>query len=253
MKTRILSLVCLTGLSISTFAIPIAQWTFETSVPATAGPVASETGTGIGTAFHANGTTVYSNPTGNGSAESWSADKWAVGDYWQFQVSTINFTDIGLSWDQTSSGTGPRDFAVFWSVTGLVGSFTQFDPLYSVLANASPNPVWSSVTYRPEYNFVKDLTSITALNNAGAVYFRLVDQTTTSAAGGTVASTGTDRIDNFTVTGTPTSANVSETLPLPVTVATLAGLLAVSQLASRRKDHRQPIRIERRSTRRSLQ
>jgi hypothetical protein len=40
-----------------------------------------------------------------------------------------------------------------------------------------------------------DLNSVTALNNASAIYFRLTD--TTSPGGGS----GTDRNDNFTISG----------------------------------------------------
>src|SRR6266446_9928561 len=84
----------------------IAQWTFETSIPATAGPFAPEVGSGSASGLHA-GAAVYSSPAGNGSAHSYSANTWAVGDYWQFQTSTLGFSGIALSWDQASSSTGP--------------------------------------------------------------------------------------------------------------------------------------------------
>src|SRR3954453_15706128 len=74
-------------------------WTFETSAPVTAGPVSPEIGTGSGIGFHA-GAVTYSSPAGNGSAKSYSANTWAVGDYWQFQVSTVGFSNIGISYDQ---------------------------------------------------------------------------------------------------------------------------------------------------------
>ena len=43
---------------------------------------------------------------GNGSPKSMSGNGWAVGDYWQFQSSTLGFSDIGISFDQISSSTG---------------------------------------------------------------------------------------------------------------------------------------------------
>src|SRR5271165_4431061 len=85
----------------------IADWTFETSQPATAGPFNPEVGAGSATGSHA-GAAVYSTPAGNGSSHSFSANTWAVGDYYQYQVSTVGDSGtIYLSFDQTSSSTGP--------------------------------------------------------------------------------------------------------------------------------------------------
>lgn len=176
------------------FADTLAQWTFETSVPTTAGPIAPEVGSGSALGFHA-GATTYSNPVGNGSAESFSSNNWLVGDYYQFSFSTVGFTGLTLSFDQTSSGTGPRDFNVAYSTDG--SSFTTFQS-YAVLANAAPNPTWSTTTPQPIYTLSVDLSAIAALNNQASVFIRLVDASTASAGGGTVASGGTNRIDNFT-------------------------------------------------------
>ena len=85
----------------------IADWTFETSQPATAGPFSPETGAGSATGSHA-GAAVYSTPAGNGSSHSFSSNTWAVGDYYQYQVSTTGLDDISIQFDQTSSNTGPR-------------------------------------------------------------------------------------------------------------------------------------------------
>jgi len=51
----------------------IATWTFETSVPTTAGPFSPEVGSGSALGYHASGSAVYSNPAGNGSLESFSS------------------------------------------------------------------------------------------------------------------------------------------------------------------------------------
>ena len=174
----------------------IARWTFETSQPATAGPFAPETGTGLALGSHA-GAATYSSPAGNGSAHSFSANTWAVGDYFQFQASTIGYSGIKLSWDQTSSNTGPGKETLQYSTDGT--TFTQVGSELTILANATPNPVWNATTASPIYNFSFDLSSISVLNNSPAVYFRLVDSSTTSANGTTVAVTGTDRVDNFII------------------------------------------------------
>jgi hypothetical protein len=205
----------------------VAMWTFESSVPAAAGPFAAEVGSGQALGSHANGATVYSNPVGNGSAESFSSDKWAVGDYYQFSVSTIGFADLVLSWDQTSSNTGPRDFRLAYSLDG-----TAFNDVasYSVLANASPNPTWSGVSGSALYTFTQNLASIDALENQTIAFFRLIDSSAISANGGTVASGGTNRVDNFTV-----SASVAP-VPVPAAVWLLgSGLLGLVGAGRRRR------------------
>jgi hypothetical protein len=141
---------------------------------------------------------------------------WAVGDYWQFSASAAGYQNIAVSWDQTSSSTGPGDFGLFWSITGLAGSFTLFTTDYSV---PEPTTTWGS--------YSRDLSSILALNNASTVYFRLIDESTTSASSGTVASGGTDRIDNFTVTGNQIPANVPDSIPSLAGLGCVFGLLAV--------------------------
>ncbi len=200
----------------------LAQWTFESSVPTTAGPFAPEVGSGSALGFHASPSVVYSNPVGNGSAESFSSNFWSIGDYYQFQVSTVGYSGINLSWDQASSNTGPRDFKLSYSLDG--SGFTDHDD-YMVLANASPNPVWNSSTASSTYNISYDLSSIFALNNQSTVYFRLVDISTFSANGGTVGTAGTNRIDNFTVTAVPEP----ETYAMFLAGLGLVGLLARHQ------------------------
>jgi hypothetical protein len=178
----------------------IADWTFETSQPATAGPFNPETGSGSATGSHV-GATVYSSPAGNGSSHSFSSTAWAVGDYYQFQVSTLNYQNLSVSYDQASSNTGPGRGNFSYSTDGV--NFTVYSAGYTILANASPNPVWNSTTSSSIYTFNYDLSAVPGLNNATAVYFRIVDANTISANGGTVASGGTDRVDNFIVTGSP--------------------------------------------------
>ena len=182
----------------------IADWTFETSKPTTAGPYSPEVGSGSATGSHASGSVVYSAPSGNGSTNSFNSTRWAVGDYYQFQVSTIGFSGIAVSWDQVSSGTGPRDFNLQYSTDGT--SFTSFAS-YSVLVNVAPN-FWATNSTVFTTSFADDLSSITALNNDSSVFFRLVDASTTSASGATVTTVGTDRVDNFTVTAVPEPATV---------------------------------------------
>ncbi len=190
MKSRlILALGCavsLASIGLSHASI-IAQWTFETSVPTTAGPYAPELGSGSASGFH-SGVTTYSNPVGNGSTESFSANKWSVGDYWQFAVSTVGYTGITLSWDQMSSSTGPTSFQLAYSIDGSI--FTEDGSQYMVSTSG-----WTSPNM--------DLSAINGLDNQATTYIRLINKSS-------AASAGTDRIDNFTISGTAASTAVPE-------------------------------------------
>jgi hypothetical protein len=202
----------------------IANWTFE-SLPSsgysyTPGSGVSTTNfyadggaqigvaalTGEHTASPPFGTGTYSSPAGvgTGSARSLSLSGWTnfPGDYYQVLVSTVGYTNITLSFNQYSSGTGPRDFAVTYSTDGSI--FTPF------ATYMSGNTVWTTNTF--------DLSSITALANASTVYIRLVDNSTNAANGtGIVGSGGTSRIDNVTVSGTVPGAPSIITQPQGVT------------------------------------
>lgn len=217
MKT-VAALIALAGIAGAAQADVLANWTFEVSVPTTAGPFAAELGVNAATSqasgAHA-GTSAYSNPVGNGSAESFSSNNWLVGDYYQFTTSTLGYQSITMQLDQTSSGTGPRDFTFQYSTDGLV--FVNLTG-YSVLANAAPNNFWSSSTYYPEHTYAFTLPA--ALDNQANVWFRVAQSSTVSAGGGTVASGGTNRVDNVFINGTLVPA------PASVALIGLAGLVA---------------------------
>lgn len=202
-------------------AATIADWTFETTAPTTSGPFAPEIGAGSATGYHA-GASTYSSPAGNGSFHSFSSNTWAVNDYYQFQVSTAGFTGVTISWDQGSSNTGPKDFALQYSLDGT--SFTTLSS-YSVLANVLPN-AWNSSTYYSAYTFNPSLGSVA--DNQTSLYFRLINVDTVSANGGAVAAGGTDRVDNVIISGT------SSTVPLPASIWMLFPVAAALLVQRRR-------------------
>jgi DNA/RNA endonuclease G (NUC1)/PKD repeat protein len=182
-------------------------WTFEgdnvnaydnTVNSTTVGNIAADVGSGVATGVHASAASDWSAPSGNGSVHSWSVNNWSVGDYFQFQVSTLGVAGIQLSWDQNGSASGPRDFVLQYSTNGT--SFTQIGSQYSL---PSPVHTWSNASYDATCHFSTNLSSITALDNASSVYFRFVDNSTTRIDGGTVATAGTDRMDNFLVARAP--------------------------------------------------
>lgn len=179
----------------------ITQWTVETpttpadTTAATGPSVSASTGTGTLNGVHA-ASSAWTTPSGNGSAESYSVNTWAVGDYYQIQTSTLGSSNIGLQFDQTSSNTGPRDFKVqYFDGTNYVDAGYT----YAVLANASPNPTWNATTSSAIYTNFVNLSAIVALNNSASISLRLVDTSTVSANGGTVAAAGTSRLDNVSV------------------------------------------------------
>ncbi len=213
----------------------IADWTFQTSAStnniigtgktpsATQSGILADIGTGSASASHAASTTVWSIPSGNGSSNSWSSTAWAVGDYFQFSLATSGFTNITLSYDQTGSSTGPGKFALAYSLNG--SSFTVFGVTNTLTVSS-----WNPSTVNSSFTFSYDLSSVTSLSDdASSVYFRVIDETTTSINGGTTASGGTDRIDNFLVSGTSLIA-----VPEPTTLA-LAALGGVFLVALRRR------------------
>lgn len=228
-KTLIAS-AALAALALPAHAVTVVQWDFE-NAPAdltnstTSPVVAASLGVGAAVGVHTSAATDWTTPSGNGSANSLSSNTWGVGDYYQFSFGTLGYGDMALSFDQTSSGTGPRDFTLAYSTNG--SSFTNFAS-YAVLVNGAPNPSWSSSTYNSVFTYTFDLSTLAALDNQASVVVRLIDSSTVAANGGVVASGGTGRIDNFTVMLSP----VPEA---STTAMLLAGLAAVGFLARRRQ------------------
>jgi hypothetical protein len=213
--------------SLPAHAVTIVQWDFEGSTTpadvtdsATSPTVLASLGTGTAIGVHAATTTDWSTPAGNGSANAFSSNSWAVGDYYQFSFSTLGFTDLLLSVDQIGSGTGPRDFSLSYSTDG-----TSFSPFasYSLLSA----PAWSSTTYNAVHTYSFDLSAVDALDDQASVVIRLSSVSTVSISGGTVAAAGTGRVDNFTAMMTP--------VPEAGTAAMLAAGLAVVGFVARRR------------------
>ncbi len=125
MHKTILSTIALAGLlsggAVAEKDILLAEWTFETSVPINAGPHVAEGGIvgGQANGFHASKATVWSNPVGNGSPESFSSNNWSIGDYYEFSTSTVGYDNIQFGWSITRSGTGPVEWVAQWSDDGI--------------------------------------------------------------------------------------------------------------------------------------
>ena len=206
----------------------LAEWTFETSHPV--GPrsagvwytnITAEIGSGTASGFHV-GYASYSDGTGNGSFNSFAAtNTWAVGDFYQFAVSTTGHQNIQISYDQVGNATGPGTFYLAYSING--STFVKFGSDYAVAAGN-----WSPTIPTSANSFSFNLSSITAINGQSIVYFRVVDDSLTAIGGGTVTGVEDDRIDNFLVSAQP----VPE--PSVMALAVLGGIFGTLVLKRRR-------------------
>lgn len=228
MKKSLL-IVAMFGVVAASQAVTIASWGFEVNTPADLPDNGTYTGwlpdvgVGVGGGQHAGAATDWTTPVGNGSANSISSNTYAIGDYYQYQVSTLGMTGIIFEWDQTSSNTGPRDWQLQMSTDGGF-TFSNVGSVYVVLANASPNPVWNATTFSPIYHYSVNLSALA--DNQATLTMRMAVASTVSANGGTVAAGGTSRQDNVAFSGTA--------VPEPATMAIL-GLGAAALLRRRRK------------------
>ncbi|MBS1628381.1 MAG: hypothetical protein JSR07_10995, partial [Bacteroidetes bacterium] len=217
-KVILLTAILFLGLS-SWAQTVLSKWTFEGVTATNSGTTptislgSSSADAGVltaGSAFtanHASSSSTWSQPAGNGSLRSMSVNNWSVNDYWQFQFATTNFNALSITWDVTGSNTGPRDFKVQYSTDG--SSFTDATGTNSTYQVANVSWSISSISTAATTRFTLNLSAVTALNNASAVYIRFVQTSTTSVNGTTVAPAGTSRIDNVTVTGTYTGTTTN--------------------------------------------
>jgi hypothetical protein len=218
----------------------IGQWSFEAGQPSALastlsvtgtsyGSIPSDIGTGSASGTHASSST-FSSPSGNGSARAFSANTWAQGDYWQFSLNldpaNNTYAGLGVAFDQNGSSTGPKTFYFAYSTDG--SSFTKMGDDYALTSGIT----WSATIAGQPTHESFDLSSIAALNTANILYFRIVEDspvTGGAVGGGNVASGGTDRVDNFTITAQVTP------VPEPGTCA-LFGLALTALWAARRRN-----------------
>jgi MYXO-CTERM domain-containing protein len=225
-KQCMLAAVAVLAASASASAGLVAGWTMTTAIPAaTTGSnytygAADQGDAAAGTslsAFHSLAATTWSTPSGNGSQYSFSSNNWSVGDYYQISVSTVGFSDIHLAWDQTRSSTGPSSFRVDMSTDGGA-NFSTILASYSIIQAglAGTNTLSWSTAGAVQSAFTTTIASIAGADNQASVIFRFVNLST-------VATGGTNRIDNIIVNSGP--------IPAPGAIA----LLGLAGLAARRR------------------
>lgn len=171
-------------------ATTLAQWTFERSKPMNGGPLSPEVGSGVATGRAAG---MWTNPVGNGSGESWSGSQWTGGDYFQFQVDGTGQDFFDLTWSHISSSTGPRDFAISYSLDGV--HFVWLAD-YQVMGNVTPSN-WSFTAQIDGSKYGLELQFDQP--RKGPIYFRITSVSGVAANGGALAIGGASRLDDFLV------------------------------------------------------
>jgi MYXO-CTERM domain-containing protein len=221
-KQMLLSMAVALASAASASASIVAGWTIPTAASGTltgsnytygaADTGAATAGTSL-SGSHALAATVWSSPAGNGSQFSLSSNNWSVGDYYQIAVSTVGYSDIYLAWDQTRSSTGPSSFRVDMSTDGT--NFTTILASYTIIqagATGTGTLAWSTAN-GVQSAFTTTISSIAGADNQASLFFRFVNLST-------VATGGTNRIDNIFVSSGPIPA------PGAVALLGLAGLVA---------------------------
>ena len=205
----------------------VCGWTITTAFPTGAGNVPTGQNYTVGAgdvgvqttgselrSFHTLAAATYTSPSGNGSQYGFSSNNWSIGDYYEAKVSTLGYTDIYLSWDQTRSSTGPSSFELVMSIDGG-SNWSTVLASYTVLQSGGGGApgTWNTTTYNALYT---TSVSVAAADNQAEVLFRFRSLVTSAAA-------GSSRIDNVTISTGP--------VPAPGAVA----LLGLAGLAARRR------------------
>ena len=224
-KFSLVAVVAATAVATSASAALVAGWTITTAFPTGAGNVPTGVTYSVGAAndglqttgselrsVHSLAAATYTSPAGNGSQYAFSSNNWSTGDFYEARLSTLGYSDISISWDQTRSSTGPATFELVMSTDGGA-NFTTLLASYTVLQSGGGGApgTWSSTTYNPIYSLNQ---AAAAADNQANVIFRFRSLATTAAA-------GSSRIDNVMIYSGPVPAPGAIAL---LGVAGLAGL-----------------------------
>ena len=224
-KFSLVAVVAATAVATSASAAVVAGWTITTAFPTGAGNVPTGVTYTVGAAneglqttgselrsVHSLAAATYTSPAGNGSQYAFSSNNWSTGDFYEARLSTLGYSDISISWDQTRSSTGPATFELVMSTDGGA-NFTTLLASYTVLQSGGGGApgTWSSTTYNPNYSLNQ---AAAAADNQADVIFRFRSLATTAAA-------GSSRIDNVMIYSGPVPAPGAIAL---LGVAGLAGL-----------------------------
>ena len=166
----------------------LVSWDFADSNPTADGGIPAN----LSRTITNNATGVTSYPTGSSgtcSSPYTLNSGWLNGSgtkYWQISFATTDYSGVGISFSTRSSGTGPRDFKLQYSITSPTSGFIDVPSSdYAV-----------SLTTCQDFAFAIPA----AVDNLADVYLRFIMTSNTSQGGGTVAAGGTNGMDNIIVT-----------------------------------------------------
>lgn len=119
--------------------------------------------------------------------------------YWMLEISTISFVSLELSSKQYGSGTGPREFAVQYSLDG-----SEWHPVEGGDIVVGSN--WSS-------GKLDRLSLPQDIEDRDRVFLRWIMISDISIGDETVGSSGTNRIDDILITGINSKPQLIEVYP----------------------------------------
>ena len=174
----------------------IVGWDFESETAVASTANAANTGATI----TRESTVSFSYTGGNGSSKALSSAAWADASdaspkYYAVTANTVGYTGITVSAAFRASNTGPKNIVLQYSTDG-----TEFADAGSVALSGTS---WGTIANAelPE-----------ACNGAETLYIRFAVLDTVNANGGTIAGTGTLRIDDFIIAGVSSEPDPTEEL-----------------------------------------
>lgn len=237
MKRAIVIGLAMTVVTAANAAI-ITQWDFNfgNDSNTSTGTLTPNIGTGVASLVGGTTSTFASGDASGGSTDpnvgddsAWNLSTWAPQNTEsglrgaQFNVSTVGFTDVVVSWDQRHSNTSSRYFQFQYSADGL--SFSSTGLAGDGIFTATGGDTWFN-------NRSVDLTGISGVADNSNFAFRVVaifepggSSYLASNPTSNYGTTGTGRFDMVTVRGAE--------VPEPATLAVL-GLGAAALIRRRR-------------------
>lgn len=184
----------------------VTQWNFNDNQPSTGGTLTPSTGTGTASAVGAVTTSFVSGSGSSDPAAAGDNDAWSTATYAaqgtgsgtrgvRFDVSTVGYSSISISFDQRNSNTGSQWWAFEYSLDG--STFNAFGA-YQINAGSA----WfNGITF--------DLSSVAGADNNALFAIRMVAIFAPGSGGYTASNptsnygtSGTARFDMVTVNGT---------------------------------------------------
>lgn len=182
--------------------VVLVKWTFPTGnasdsiadggIPANLSKTIHTEGGTSAIDFSKNGAT-----TKSAQATGW--DNGALAKCWVVKLNAQGYDNLKISSKMQSGGNnpGPRDYKIQYRI-GDAGSWTDIPGTTITTAND-----WTT-------GWVDSVLMPAECNNQASLYLRWIMTSNTNSSGGTVASTGINKIDDIYVTGKMTSTLVKE-------------------------------------------